>query len=242
MAALARSPATRALHLRITPRPSSIGESREVLRLISQFGEVEYFKSLKYEAIAAPDVAIVIFKDEAAARACQKKAPIRFRLGPVENEDHVANTETFAAPVTPAGEHAQPRGPSGAPFGMSQTRSLSTSSLPRPPRKPGPMPFIGSADPPPKPSSRIFQITTSPAFRKFRDAIDVGHYHGSFTIDTSSPMQEDLAKRVPTLGLSCWNWRKEDRPWRMVERERKLESTGWARRKSLTEISEEAAL
>ena len=45
MTSLARPIAKRAVHLRITPRPSNISDSREILRLVSQFGEVEYYKN-----------------------------------------------------------------------------------------------------------------------------------------------------------------------------------------------------
>ncbi|KAK3114860.1 hypothetical protein LTR53_006397 [Teratosphaeriaceae sp. CCFEE 6253] len=78
---LIRPTTGRAVHLRVTPRPSNIGESREILRLISQFGEVEYFKSLKYEALPAANTAVVIFREEDAARQCLKRSPVRFRMG-----------------------------------------------------------------------------------------------------------------------------------------------------------------
>lgn len=62
-----------------------------MLRLISQFGEVEYFKNLKYDTLSAPNAAIVIFRDEEAASHCLKRSPIRFRMGrasvaPVQEE------------------------------------------------------------------------------------------------------------------------------------------------------------
>ncbi|KAK3110428.1 hypothetical protein LTR53_015285 [Teratosphaeriaceae sp. CCFEE 6253] len=74
---LIRPTTGRAVHFRVMPRPSNIGESREILRLISQFGEVEYFKSLKYEALPAANTAIVIFREEDAARQCLKRSPCR---------------------------------------------------------------------------------------------------------------------------------------------------------------------
>ncbi|KAK0347870.1 hypothetical protein LTR91_013025 [Friedmanniomyces endolithicus] len=78
---LLRPTTTRAVHLRITPRPSHLGESREILRLLSQFGEIEYFKNLKYDPLSAPNTTIVIFRDEEAAKHCLKRSPIRFRMG-----------------------------------------------------------------------------------------------------------------------------------------------------------------
>ncbi len=39
--------ANRALHLKIYPRPVNIAESREVLRILENFGEVAMYKNLK---------------------------------------------------------------------------------------------------------------------------------------------------------------------------------------------------
>ncbi|TKA82006.1 hypothetical protein B0A55_01737 [Friedmanniomyces simplex] len=88
---LIRPTTTRAVHLRITPRPSNLGESREILRLLSQFGEVEYFKNLKYDSLSAPNAAIVIFREEEAAKHCLKRTPIRFRMGKASPVASAAN-------------------------------------------------------------------------------------------------------------------------------------------------------
>ena len=53
-------------------------------------------------------------------------------------------------------------------------------------------------------------------------------------IDGNSSIQQDLASRVPTLGLSCWEWRKPNKPERIVLKERTHEV-----RRSLKEIWEE---
>ena len=53
-------------------------------------------------------------------------------------------------------------------------------------------------------------------------------------VDTKSAIQQDLAKRVPTLGLSAWEWRKPEKPDRVVRRMREGEG-----RRSLMEIWEE---
>ena len=91
-ASFVRPTANRAVHLRFTPRPSGLGESREIFRLISQFGEVEHFKNLKYDALSAPNAAIVIFRDEEAASHCLKQSPIRFRMGPAEQSSSTKTT------------------------------------------------------------------------------------------------------------------------------------------------------
>jgi len=156
MAALTfvRPTTARAVLLRITPRASDIGESREILRLISQFGEVEYFKNLKYDALSAPNTAMVIFRDDEAAAHCLKRSPIRFRMGK-------------AAPINQNAESNE----------------------------------VSSSD------SRIFQISTNVPRANFRDQLNTAHFHGAFMIDGKSVAQQDLAKRVPTPGLSDVDWK-----------------------------------
>jgi hypothetical protein len=247
MTSLARSTANRAVHLRITPRPSNISDSREILRLVSQFGEVEYYKNLKYDTLSHPSASLVIFRDEKAAESCLKRSPIRFRLGPaaadVDEQSQLQQHAHTATPTPAAPQSSQsplptnsPKGPVSSPFGMSQCRSLSTHSLPDPPRAAPALPFL---QPNPSPTayqqtSRIFQLQTNPARTNFRDQVDRAEYHGRFMIDTKTAIQQDLAKRVPTLGLSCWEWRKPEKPDRLVQRMRSGEA-----RKSLTEIWEE---
>ncbi|KAF2215648.1 hypothetical protein CERZMDRAFT_81794 [Cercospora zeae-maydis SCOH1-5] len=250
MASLARSIAGRALHLRISPRPSNLGESREILRLISQFGEVEYFRNLKYDALPMPVAALVIFKSGDAATHCLKKCPIRFRLGRAPVQEHVERDSPARPVVAPAATDAPARTVSpqrtGGAWGLGQTRALSTQSsytsigrLPNPPARPPQIPF----QPPPLPllDSRIFQINAHPARAHFRDQINMAHYHGSFMLDTKSVAQTDLSRTVPLLGLSCINWKKEDQPWRVVDRQKAQERTGPSRRKSLKELYDEPA-
>lgn len=252
MASLGRSTAGRAVHLRITPRPSNITDSREILRLVSQFGEVEYFKNLKYETLSHPTASLVIFREEKAAQECLKRSPIRFRLGPAE-ADVEEQLNPHQQPDPPQQQARKPasayvaaqqsqshlssnssKGPT--PFGMAQSRSLSTQSLPDPPRAVPTLPFL-QPDPSPnaqQPTSRIFQLQTNPARTNFRDQVDRAEYHGRFNIDTKSAIQQDLARRVPVPGLSCWEWRKPEKPDRLVQKTRAAES-----RKSLMEIWEE---
>ncbi|EME82763.1 uncharacterized protein MYCFIDRAFT_153524, partial [Pseudocercospora fijiensis CIRAD86] len=245
MASIVRSTAARAVHLRISPRPSNLGESREILRLISQFGEVEYFKNLKYDSLAAPNSTLVIFRDEDAAYDCLKRMPIRFRMcrAPVLEDQEPESTQQEHASMA-AQQHPQPNaaaGPKrGGAWGLSQTRSMSTASLPEPPSRPYQMPF--QAPPPPPPlESRLFQILVNPARINFRDQINMRSYHGSFRIDTKSIAQRHLQQVVPLPGLSCVNWRATDKPWRIIDKERDEEHNGPQRRKSLKELYEEGA-
>lgn len=256
MTSLVRSTVNRAVHFRITPRPSNISESREILRLISQFGEVEYYKHLKYDNLSHPNTSIVIFRDEQAAEHCLKRSPIRFRLGPAEPEpdlvdrpEHLHNSheeqpqqeELQQQQYTPT---PTAKGPLSTPFGVSsaQTRSLSTHSLPSAPRAPPALPFLPPynaaeglpSDDLSSPKSRIFELQTNRARVNFRDNIDRTEYHGRFAIDGKSVIQQDLAGRVPTPGLSCWDWRKPNKPERIVINLRTNEV-----RRSLTDVWEE---
>jgi hypothetical protein len=236
---IVRPVANRAVHLRITPRPSNIGESREIMRLVSQFGEVEYFKSLRYDAVPVPNAIIAIFRDEEGASNCMRRSPIRFRMG--------------RAPASEAGrgapqQHSPPSGaPASNPFSSTQQiRSLSTNSQPTipnpPPRQPLDLPgFPISSSSPGQSSqdtSRIFQITSNPARVRFRDHLNTSHFNGHFKIDTKSAAQQDLAKRVPTPGLSDLDWRAAEKPWHVFDRERELDgaSVGSGKRRSLKEI------
>jgi hypothetical protein len=262
MASLARSTLNRAVHLRITPRPSNISESREILRLVSQFGEVEYYKSLKYDTLSHPTASLVIFRDEQAAEQCLKRSPIRFRLGPADADADLEHQSEHAhdpfeqqqeEPQEPQEQQynsthatqttspAPIKGPLSTPFGMSssQTRSLSTHSLPSAPRSPPALPFLQPDSELPLEDlsvskSRIFQLQTNRARVNFRDAIDRTEYHGRFAIDGKSSIQQDLAGRVPAPGLSCWEWRKPYKPERVVLKMRTQEV-----RRSLKEIWEE---
>ena len=262
---ITRATAKRAVHLRITPRPSNIGESREIMRLVSQFGEVEYFKSLKYDTLSAPNTAIVIFREEEAAQHCLKKDPIRFRMGraPVrqqrapEEEQQQQQKQTQPQQINPFEEQqesqlttssARSRPPQNSPWGVTapshrQTRALSTpsSTLPKPPPNPLDLPGFSHQAQAPASESRIFEIRANPARVSFRDQLNTSHFHGHFAYDTQSTAQQDLLKRVPIPGLSDVNWRAEGKLWKKVEKERELHAAfrGSGKRKRLTEIYEE---
>lgn len=193
ISSLTRPTTSRAVHLRITPRPSNLGESREILRLISQFGEVEYFKNLRYDTIPAPNTVLAIFREENAAQACLKRSPVRFRMTKL------------------AGQQAQ----------QSQPNANGSS-----------------AD---DPNSTIFQLSANPARASFRDQINLGHYHGSFIVDGKSAAHQDLGRRVPLSGLAAVNWRREEKPWRVMAREKLRDGAyrGSGPRKSLKDLWDE---
>lgn len=252
------------MHMYISPRPSNLGESREIMRLLSQFGEIEYYKNLKYEGLSQPRSATVIYREESAANECLRRSPIRFRMGRVkstrteteEEQSEAVQDEVPAAEVDSNG--SVQRGPLGMPFGLgAQTRSMSThSKLPKPPRTNNNayMPFSSPSDPPAYPfgpqksrddptldaDSRIFEIIVNRSTRNYRDRINHGHYHSTFAIDSKNVGQGDLIKKVPVPGLSDVDWRHEDKPWRVVSEAREQEYSGLKKRVRLGRLWEEA--
>ncbi|KAK7540989.1 uncharacterized protein J3D65DRAFT_262379 [Phyllosticta citribraziliensis] len=75
--------AVRAVHLKVHPRPLAIGESREFLRVLQQFGEVNMFRHLKYDHNSAPHTYLAIFRHEDAASKLLKASPLRVTLDPI---------------------------------------------------------------------------------------------------------------------------------------------------------------
>jgi len=223
------------------------------MRLISQFGEVEYFKNLKYDTLSAPNTALVIFRDDEAAQHCLKRSPIRFRMGKApakqrqqEQDQQQSLDQQFAqmAASQPSPTTSSPA--QNSPWGVSnlshtQTRALSTQAqLPKPPPRPLDIPGLSNPTRAPKPESRIFQIQANPSRRGFRDQINYSHFHGTYLVDTKSAAQRDLAQRVPLHGLSDVNWRHDDKPWRVVQEQSARDGSyrGSGPRKSLMEIYE----
>lgn len=248
MGSLVRPVVGRAMHLHISPRPSNLGESREIMRLLSQFGEVEYYKNLKYEELSQPRSATIIFKDEEAANECLKRSPIRFRMGratgPPAKEEESVETQNHASASEIDNEAPIPRGPIGTPFGLGmQTRSMSTShhQLPKPPRSSQRMymPFESPPEPQLAPDSRIFEIVVNRSSRNYRDRVNIAHYHGPFAIDTKMIGQGDLAKKVPTPGLSCLDWKAVEKPWHVIQTEKEREKNGLKPRRRLGLLWEE---
>ncbi|KAK4503511.1 hypothetical protein PRZ48_004426 [Zasmidium cellare] len=229
MASIVRSTTNRAVHLRIFPRPSNLGESREILRLISQFGEVEYFKNLKYDHLSAPNAALVIYKDEDAAQHCLRKSPIRFRMGKAIAGEP-ASQQVVETPKVPTTNK-----PSENPFSVSNQATANEPTT----QDAAPAPKATSPSPPILTDSRLYQIQIHPARVHFRDQINAGHYHGPFSIDSKSVAQGDLAKSVPLVGLSCVDWRAGDKPWRILQQEQFQEHESWSKRKSLRELYNE---
>ncbi|RKF57324.1 putative pal1-like protein [Erysiphe neolycopersici] len=87
--------ARRSLHLKLYPNPTTFAHRREVLRIISNYGEVNMFRSLKYHPISPTGNAFaVIFGTEASAQAALNASPIRYRI---LMSDKISSTTTADA-------------------------------------------------------------------------------------------------------------------------------------------------
>jgi hypothetical protein len=218
---ISRSTANRAVHMKITPRPADLEQSREILKLVSRFGEVEYYRNLKYDTLTHPNVAIVIFKHEKDAWEFQKNAPIRFRMGRAgakadKKEENRPERRTYEEALESRDPVRTQPGAVSGPLGMAHPRFMSTTArdLPRAPPRPPVMPLQPEPiDPKPLVDSRIFQIITSPARMHFQEQINVTQFHGSFGTNPKGSLQKALLNIVPLVGLLRIDWNAVEGSW-----------------------------
>lgn len=98
----------RGVHLRLFPRIETIAESREILRLIQQYGRVEMFRNLKYDTLPAANTMIAIFESEDSVRQLLKASPLRFYMRPEDlGERTLGDTDDQSAAPTPHARHYQ---------------------------------------------------------------------------------------------------------------------------------------
>lgn len=173
LSGLVRPIKSRAVHLRLHPRVETLAESREILRLMQQYGRVEMFRNFKYDALPVANTMIAIFETDEAAQKLLEVSPLRFVMSPE-----------------------------------------------------------GSGDAP----QRHYQLQANTSTFHHRDQIDQTAYNASYKISSRCPVQEDLAKNVPMLGLSEFTLRKEEKPWRVLRAEKQTEESA----KTLRQLLEEA--
>ncbi|MCJ1383532.1 hypothetical protein MMC17_006646 [Xylographa soralifera] len=98
----------RAVHIKIHPRPRTVTESREVLRVLERYGEVTMFKNLKYEPHApAPNSALAMYRNVEAAERAMKASPVSFVFGEVGNITERGNTTATNSRVLEPAESKQ---------------------------------------------------------------------------------------------------------------------------------------
>ncbi|KAL8673796.1 MAG: hypothetical protein Q9168_001808 [Polycauliona sp. 1 TL-2023] len=77
----ARGWAECAVHVKIFPRPANLAESKEVLRVLQQYGEVVMYRNLKYEAPSPTlNAALAIYRTQNSAYNVVQASPIHFQL------------------------------------------------------------------------------------------------------------------------------------------------------------------
>lgn len=215
-AGIARNLGVRAVHLQLVPRPQSIVERRSILNLIEEYGPVEMFKSLKYVDVPVPNTMLAIFRTEEAALKLLRASPIRFSFSSDSDQKH-ANGETSQAsyagsPGSPSA-HQPDLGtePAHSSTAMSSDRAALAANATR---SSSAALSTNSAAP-----GREYQLQVNVATVHHRDQINVNRYHGPFLVTGKSAIQEDLAKRVPTYGLSDSDLKAPEKHWRILDQE-----------------------
>lgn len=205
---LTRAIGSRAVHLRLIPRPEGVGESREILQLLQRYGKVEMFKNLKYDALPTPSTMLAIFQTEEAAEDLLRASPLRFNMAPNPSEERVGENEVQAGPESASVHETSSDRMALAETAARQSPAQSTS-------------FSSNTS---AASTREYQLQVNASFMHHRDHINTNPYNGPFVVDKKSAIQEDLAKRVPLIGLSDVNLKKTEKPWRTLLWERERET------------------
>lgn len=127
--------ARRTLHLKLYPSPKTFSHRREVLRMISKYGEVSMFSSFKYHIIGAIGNAFtVIFSTSASAQALLDASPINYRVIPTPSSPTTPETDTSPATLN-FSLHVSPTNFSHEEFLTSRfSNPLHGPFFPKPPR------------------------------------------------------------------------------------------------------------
>jgi len=205
---LARSLFDRTVHLAIKPRPEDLSQTWSILNLLKNYGPIEYFKHFKYSATPLHGSVLVIFHDRqsAADLLARSKFQCKMHFDGAGRAVHAEDTHVSTAEDDDEIFRARPAG----------TSSYRIAYRPRPAaNKPS------STKPAGEPLT--FEIKATNSFFNHRDHIESGPYHGTFSVDHKSVAQEDLVKRVPLIGLSDVNIRKPEKPWRVMNWQKRRE-------------------
>ncbi|KAI4799149.1 hypothetical protein E4T44_11881 [Aureobasidium sp. EXF-8845] len=101
--------------------------------------------------------------------------------------------------------------------------------------KVSPLRFVMSPEGSGEGRQRHYQLQANTSTFHHRDQIDQTVYNGSYQVSGRSLVQEDLAKNVPMVGLSEFTLRKEEKPWRVLRREKERDGTAKSLRQLLQE-------
>lgn len=231
----------RSVHLRIVPRPSNLGESREIYRVLQRYGEIDVFKWLKVRMTGdgrelvlivfaqyeyhnpLNNIALAIFRNDAAAQRALDASPIRFALEktvaiPIEdaqfvndvdeqdtNEDtsNDSSTDTTPSDQSPKDTIDDILRPSTLstrtiPTTKPQPTTPSPSSPTNLPYSPAPSQSTTTI---PTTQTKHFQIIIDHSYTVHADFVSRQPYWKYFA-PMKSMAQTDLAKKVPHIGLS----------------------------------------
>ncbi|MCJ1396544.1 hypothetical protein MMC18_009435 [Xylographa bjoerkii] len=224
--AAAKSLVGRAVHIKIHPRPRTVQESREVLRVLEQYGEVTMFKNLKYEPHApAPNSALAIYRNAEAAERAMKASPVSFVFGEVGNITERGNTTASDSRVPEPVEfnrvnvtkqvvtnNIQERKdgdtekepttntPDAFAWGATFSDPTSSSSIDDPSSsKSGTWPF---------PNSHVPSVSSppiSPSYSEARSPIQTSYHEPQFTNNSSEPRRE-VSLSISPSGLNHYSY------------------------------------
>ncbi|KAI9742216.1 MAG: hypothetical protein M1818_004116 [Claussenomyces sp. TS43310] len=114
--------AERSIHIKIHPVARDIAERREVVRVLERFGEVDMFRSLKYDdsSTSVPNAFLSILATPEAARRAIAASPIRYRLVSNVSPSSTSSTSSTSSSnldtTTPSTNPNQPTPPTPQTF------------------------------------------------------------------------------------------------------------------------------
>ncbi|KAF1985559.1 hypothetical protein K402DRAFT_421851 [Aulographum hederae CBS 113979] len=214
-----------AVHLRVDPQPRDMGETRAMLRVLKEFGEIVSFKHAKHsygtatgavgnQLNIAVNVFCVIFRTREAANAILKASPLKFSLELARESDdeyddeQQENTDSERADNTTTKEdHTDPSLPLSdqqlnanlRAEAAATTASESSQTKATQPENSENRPEI---------VTRNFRIVADIWQGNILDHIARGPFYHGFTIDRKTLAQRDLELKVPSYALSDVNLRR----------------------------------
>ncbi|MCJ1470882.1 hypothetical protein MMC07_009529 [Pseudocyphellaria aurata] len=112
------------VHVKIHPRPRNLAESREVLRVLQQYGEVVMYKHLKYEPESpAHNTALAIYQNTSSAEKIINASPLSFELEIGNTGSTVLDSNSFTND-----RHSQVKRQGGSSLMEQQGRQLNVDN------------------------------------------------------------------------------------------------------------------
>ncbi|KAL8764097.1 MAG: hypothetical protein Q9184_000239 [Pyrenodesmia sp. 2 TL-2023] len=226
------------VYIRISPRPRSLAESKEVLRVLQGFGEVVMYRHLKYEARNPTlNAALAIFRSENEAQRAVDASPVRFGCrrdiggwpdvisegtigrksgrGGMSVEEKIEEREQVEELFTPtigsyraAHENTNISGPKESAQHLIQILIRETRKYP-------PSRTIGKSEETSPLPEREFELTVQKSIFNHQAYIERQAYYAGFNPDMRTIMAEDLKGRAPSEGYLDCNLNKPDVPLRI---------------------------